>query len=169
MLEASSALNAFRKILFILLVTSFLYACGTAKTIVYEASKIDKKYNNLKVEEDKSTININKEYRDTFYNYLTTNLFNDRTINKGNDLTIKYRILQANEGNRFSRWFTGGIGNSGEATLTIEVVYLDQENKQIAKTQVEGKIGSGFFGGSFDNALEKAADDISNFTRNNFF
>ncbi len=50
-----------------------------------------------------------------------------------------------------------GIGNAGEGSLTIEVTYADQSGKQLGKIMSEGKIGSGFFGGSSDDAIEKAA------------
>lgn len=48
------------------------------------------------------------------------------------------------------------------------VHYLDSNNTELAKTQVEGQIGIGFFGGSFEEAITKGGQDIVKFTIVNF-
>lgn len=83
-------------------------------------------------------------------------------------MTIRYRFVQYNAGNQFTRWFWGGIGNAGEGTLTVEAKYFDSQGKEICVIQSEGKIGSGFFGGSFDYAMDKAAKEIVEYTKANF-
>ena len=40
--------------------------------------------------------------------------------------------------------------------------------EEIAKTRVEGRIDSGFFGGSMDSAIKKAAQDVASYTLANF-
>jgi len=73
-----------------------------------------------------------------------------------------------NPGDRLSRWFWGGIGNAGEGMVVVQVRYIDVVGKELARTQVEGRIGSGFFGGSLDDAITKAGEDIVGFTVANF-
>jgi hypothetical protein len=66
------------------------------------------------------------------------------------------------------RWFWGGIGNSGEASVTLKVDFFDPASAQLGTIQVEGRIGSGFFGGSADDTLDKATDQIVNYAVANF-
>jgi len=62
----------------------------------------------------------------------------------------------------------GGLGNMGEGSLTIETKFYDSADKELATIQTEGRIGSGFFGGSYGEALDKAAEKIAEFARTNF-
>lgn len=67
-----------------------------------------------------------------------------------------------------ARWFTGGIGNAGEASTMVEFEFLSPEGEALSKIQVEGRIGSGFFGGSTDSALKKAAREAAAYAANSF-
>ena len=86
----------------------------------------------------------------------------------GDELTLRYRFIQFEKGDQFARWFWGGIGNSGEASITTEVVFLDSSGKELAKIQSEGRIGSGFFGGTLNEAIEKMAEEVAEYTIANF-
>ncbi|HSK29843.1 MAG TPA: hypothetical protein VLA17_07755, partial [Candidatus Limnocylindria bacterium] len=61
-----------------------------------------------------------------------------------------------------------GIGNTGEGSLTVEAKFFDNADKELATIQAEGRIGSGFFGGDFSFALDKAAEKIAEYTKINF-
>jgi hypothetical protein len=52
--------------------------------------------------------------------------------------------------------------------LTLEISFLDHTGVEKAKIMSEGRIGSGFFGGSMDSAIEKVVEEISKFTVANF-
>ena len=86
----------------------------------------------------------------------------------GTALTVIYTFVSHDPGNQFARWFWGGIGNAGEGTLTVHVRYLDAEQRELASTQVEGRSGSGFFGGSFREAVTRLGEDVVKFTIANF-
>lgn len=62
----------------------------------------------------------------------------------------------------------GGLGNCGEGTLIVEASFVDASGKEVGKVKSEGRIGAGFFGGSFSNALERAAEEIAKYTAHNF-
>ena len=49
----------------------------------------------------------------------------------------------------------------GEGSLTIESKFYDSADKELSTIQTEGRIGSGFFGGSYGEALDKAAEKIA--------
>ena len=53
-----------------------------------------------------------------------------------------------------------GVRPSGPAT--------SGDAREIASTQVEGRIGSGFFGGSIEDAIRQAASDVADYTIDNF-
>ena len=72
-------------------------------------------------------------------------LYEENDFIKSDALLLEYQFLQQDEGNQFVRWFFGGIGNAGEASLTVLVTYTDVNGNQLAQTQVQGKIDSGFF------------------------
>jgi uncharacterized protein DUF4410 len=140
-----------------------LAGCGTGKTMVMEPGE-SRKASSIAVVEGQSTVTVPAEATAMFKNKLDEMLFEKGGIKKGQDVTLTYRFVQFNEGSRFKRWLTGGIGNAGEGNLTIEVTYSDGSGKQLGKIVSEGKIGSGFFGGSSDNAIEKAAEEVASYT-----
>lgn len=154
---------------FAILVAVLIFAgCGTARTFVMEPVSTKINANTVEIVEGKSTVDVPKEVTDKFHQQLEQILYDKEKFGRGSELKITYRFIQYNKGNQFTRWMWGGIGNSGEGTLTIEAVYSDVTDKQLAKIQSEGKIGSGAFGGEFDLAINKAANAIAEYTVNNF-
>ena len=95
-------------------------------------------------------------------------LLKNKSFEKGEGLHIMYHFVSKNEGSRFARWFTGGIGNCGEAKIIAKVVFKDSAGKELGSIFSEGRIGSGFFGGSSDSAVKKMAEETASFTINQF-
>ena len=60
------------------------------------------------------------------------------------------------------------MGNAGEGSLTVEAKYFDSTNKELATVNVEGRIGSGVFGGALSDAVNKAAEKVAEYTKANF-
>jgi len=148
---------------------AMLAACGTSRTIVSEAVKQKYTAATLSVQEIPSTIQVPDEVRTTMKQQLDKALFSDKTgMKPGPDLTVQYRFVQFNAGNQFARWFWGGIGNAGEASMQIEATYLDAKGQALTRTQHEGRIGSGFFGGSLSDASDRIAEEVANFVKANF-
>ncbi len=151
----------------------FLLGCGAGRTMVMTppAEKITARTVNLVEEEP--TVNVPKEVRDQFQKKLDKALFEakdgkEQTFVRGSEVELRYRFIQFNPGNQFSRYFWGGIGNAGEGTLTVEARFCNGRGEELAKIQCEGKISSGFFGGSFGLALDKAVREIVQFAEANF-
>ena len=122
----------------------------------------------VNLSEAKSTVSVPAEIKLEFEEKLKEVLFGEGGFQEGQDLNIKYRFIQFTPGNQFTRWFWGGIGNAGEGSLTIEVKYFDVADKELSVIQTEGKIGSGAFGGDLSFAIQKAAEEIANYTKVNF-
>jgi len=141
-----------------------LVSCGTARTIVTDPIEFSDHVSGINIKRSKkSSADSNQEHLARFETKLREALFKSGKYKEGGNLTLSYRFVQFSEGSRFARWFTGGIGNAGEGSLVVEVEYIIN-GKVIGKIQADGRIGSGVFGGSVDNAIEKAATEVANYT-----
>lgn len=47
--------------------------------------------------------------------------------------------------------------------MTVEARFLDSSDKELARIQSEGEISSGAFGGSFDFAIQKTAEEMAEY------
>jgi hypothetical protein len=155
----------FDKSMFIL--CFLLAACGSSKTMVLEDVGSPQQIDSYKLVEGKSTTNAPQEAKQLFYSDIETGLI-ERGYKRGDDLTIEYRFIQFNAGNRFERWMWGGLGNAGEGEITVEVIFKDHCGKELSKIQVGGRIDSGFLGGSFDCAIRNAAGEVVTYVERSF-
>ena len=152
----------------VFLIISLLIGCGAGKTLVMEPPTSKKSVSSVQIVRGESTVEVPEEVLKTLETKLSEFLYKEGGYTNGPGLTITYRFLQYNPGSQFSRWFWGGIGNAGQGSLTVEATYTDSSNQQLCKIQCEGVISSGAFGGDFSYAVEKAANEISEYTKNNF-
>ncbi len=135
------------KHLVVVLLSLVITACGTANTLVIEPADGNKRYSAVQVVEHNPTVNVPEEVITVFETELNKGIYESGAFANGNDLRLFYTFISLEEGNRLARWFWAGLGNSGEVSITIQVVYKDQDDNELAKSQVEGRICSGFFGG----------------------
>ena len=151
-----------------LLILFQLVSCGAGKTIIMEPASNRISVKSVSIIEGQSTVLVPIEVAEEFKEELSAVLFNEGDFVRGEDLTVTYRFLQYDPGDQFIRWFWGGIGEAGQGSMTIEAVFSDSSGGSLAKIQSEGEIGSGFFGGDFSFAIEKAAGEIGEYTLTNF-
>jgi len=156
------------ELLVLFLAIGSLLGCGAGKTLVMEPPTSRKSVDFVELVKGKSTVEVPEEVLKTLETKLDEFLYKEGGYKKGPGLTITYRFLQYNPGDQFSRWFWGGIGNAGQGSLTVDAMYTDSSGQQLGKIQCEGVIGSGFFGGDFSFAVEKAANEIAEYTKKNF-
>jgi hypothetical protein len=159
--------SAMRGLCVLVLVVT-LAGCGTARTLVLEPVSSSSKYPNAELIAQNPHVDVPQSVTDLLESVIRKGLYDTGAFGVGSDLRIYYTFVSHQPGDRFQRWFWGGIGNAGEGSVTIMVRYVDASDVELAKTQVEGRIGSGFFGGSIDSAIEKAGDDVVKFTVNTF-
>jgi hypothetical protein len=148
----------------------FLTACGTGRTLVMESPQ-RKAFSAATLTRADDTVTVPDEVREQFVTKMRELLYGTKDAPgpfiESAGLTIRVKVVQFDAGNQFARWFWGGIGNSGEGSMHVVADYLEGENK-LAQTQVEGRIGSGFLGGSMNEAVDKAAQEIANYAITNF-
>ncbi|MBI2352424.1 MAG: DUF4410 domain-containing protein [Deltaproteobacteria bacterium] len=150
------------------LLAFILTGCGAGRAMVMKPPDSKIRVASVEAVEGNSPVSVSADVKRAFVDKLKEYLYAGETFRPGSDLRISYRFIQYDPGNQFTRWFWGGVGNAGEGSLTVEARYLDAANKELATIQAEGRIGSGFFGGDFSFAVDKAAEKIADFTITNF-
>lgn len=158
----------FNNFLILTAILLLLQACGSNKTMVLQKPVVHNQIKSIKIISDNANVDLPENYQKIFEDTLETKLYKKQLLAKGSDLSVHYRFIQFDKGNQFSRWFLGGLGNAGEGSLTVEAIFLDRQGREIGKVHTEGKIGSGFFGGSISYAVEQAADALANYIVKNF-
>jgi hypothetical protein len=146
----------------------FLTSCCSGKTIVHEPMVIQVQLvkNQVQIFRNNDTVNISEHIKSTFEKKLSQRLYGDNLIQNALGIQLTYRFVHFDEGNRFMRYAFKGIGNVGEASLMIEVTYMGPNGVKLGRIYTEGKISNGVYGGSSDEAVEKAAMEVANYTRN---
>src|SRR4051812_8336641 len=147
-----------------------LTACGTGRTLVMESPQ-RKSFSGVTLMRADDTVTVPDEVREQFVSKMRELLYGTKEapgpFTEGAGLTIRVKVVQFDAGSQFARWFWGGIGNSGEGSMHVVADYLE-DDKKLAQTQVEGRIGSGFLGGSMSEAVDKTAQEIANYAITNF-
>jgi hypothetical protein len=145
-----------------------LAACAAGKTIVEQPSQ-KASFTAAHVVEEQSNVAVPSEVATAFKTSLGKKLYDAGKFTPGdNGLVVKYHFVQYAAGSRAERWLTGGIGNAGESSTMVKVNFQTPNGAQLGAIEVEGHIGSGFFGGSTDDALDKATDQIVAYAVANF-
>ncbi len=157
--------NGMMRIFFLLILSLLLIGCGAGRTMVLAPAETSDRFTEAEIIEDQSTVNVPSEVNSSFQAKLSQLIYGDGGFARGPGLKIKYRFIQFNPGSQFTRWFWGGIGSAGKGSMTIEAKFLDSAGKELAKIQSEGEITSGAFGGSFDFAVQKAANEVAEYAK----
>ncbi|QIM62084.1 hypothetical protein A1D29_01470 [Pasteurellaceae bacterium Orientalotternb1] len=128
----------------------------------------------------KSQNNLLKNTAKTYYSYQIKNVSNNNEIDpqianifeaelnkqlakygykSGNDITVNYRIKAYDPGNRALRIMVGF--GAGKGTLAVETTLIDSEGNNLGSVDNEVALKMGFFGGSLDSTIRKAAIDTA--------
>jgi Domain of unknown function (DUF4410) len=142
--------------------------CGVGRNMVVQAPQTRIRAASAVAAENNSPVSVPAELKSEYQSKLEKYLYGENGFQQGKELSIRYRFIQYEPGSQFGRWFSGGLGNMGEGSLTIESKFYDAAGKELATIQTEGRIGSGFFGGSYGEALDKAAEKVAEFAKTNF-
>lgn len=140
-----------------------LTACGAGKTLVLDPSHdATFRASSIRIEAESPNVDVPSEAQETFRQELSDKLYKKGGFVQGDALSLRYRFIEYDAGNRFKRWLVGGIGNAGEASIAVRVAFV-RNGEELSHIQVEGKIGSGMFGGGASNAVKKAADQAASY------
>lgn len=152
-----------------LLLALLLSGCGAGRTTILERPTMSIEATGIDILMEDPLTPMPEDLIARFARAMNAAFLDEKTgFVRGSDLKIRWRVVQFEAGSRFARWLTAGIGNAGEASMTAEVRFLTPDDIQVARIHVEGRLGSGFFGGSIDSALEKAAEEAADYAQANF-
>jgi len=156
------------KFLNLIIAAGLLYvtACASATTTVLEPSERSIKSASMAIVHGEDTVAVEDEYRAYFQTKLGEELYTEGAFINGEEMTLRYRFIQLDQGSRTKRYVLGPI--AGKGTMTIEIIYLDSAGVEVAKIHTGGEVSGGFFGGSFKSALDKAAAEAATYAISNF-
>ena len=146
-----------------------LSACATGTTTVVAPAQVGQgaTYPTLKLESATDTVTVPPQARTHFDARLNEYLYaKDSGFTPGDSLIVRYRFIQFDEGSRALRYLLGF--GAGKGTMTVEVIFLDKSQKELAKINVGGEISMGVFGGDFDEAISRAAKEVATYAINTF-
>jgi len=145
--------------------------CGAGRTMVLEAPAVRRTFASATVDNGNDAVPVPEEFRTRLTQKVREGLYGtDEKAGSFKDeagLKVFLRVVQFDQGSQFQRWFWGGLGNQGEASLHV-LAEFNEGDKNPAHIQTEGRIGSGAFGGSVNFAVDKAAAEIVEFAAANF-
>jgi hypothetical protein len=150
------------------LVMVFAFACGTGRTFVLKHPEAKLAVSSVTVSETTSLVSIPEEGKLAFRRKLEELLYGEASFERGAELNIQYYFVQYDPGNQLTRSLLGGIGKVGEGSLVVAAKFFDARNNELGSIRVEGKIDMGFLGGDFRYAIEKAAEEVVEYTILNF-
>lgn len=152
-----------------LLVTTALFTgCASSSTSISTPVKKEysKKYESFTLEEKTLGKNAPQEKKTLFENKLK-DVFQKYDYKNSSGLKIEYSFIAYDEGNQALRYFVGF--GAGEGTLKVKTTFIDSStNEVLGSIQTDGKLTMGAFGGDFDGAIDKVANDIFEFAKNNY-
>ncbi|NWF36337.1 DUF4410 domain-containing protein [Mariprofundus sp. KV] len=154
--------------LFFCLVTAsiMLAGCGSARNIVTEPTTTIYKTDVIEVTKANSTVQVPDEFVAYFDKRLRSEVH--KSFANGNKLRLEYRFISFDEGSRFKRYMGGGIGNWGQGTLLIQADFYDENGNKLSSMQTDAVISGGFFGGSFESAIDLAVEKMTEYAIANF-
>ena len=150
--------------LFMLLVFS---GCGASKLSVLDPVELTERVSSVDLRSSKNTVKIDQKVISKFEAEVREALYGELKFAKGDDIIIQYKFIQFDEGSRAKRYLTGGVGNSGEGSMTVDFTFI-KNGKEIGKIQTQGIIGSGFFGGSMDSAISSSVEGLIKYIKSTF-
>lgn len=148
--------------------TAIFSGCASSSTSIDIPVKKEysQKYDSFVIEEEVLGNNAPQDKKTIFENKLKETFVKNNYKN-ANGLKIKYSFLGYDEGNQFVRYMVGFGAGSGK--LTVRTTFIDSKTEQVlGSIETEGTLSMGAFGGDFDGAIDKVANDIYEFAKNNY-
>ena len=81
--------------------------------------------------------------------------------------SLKYKVLEYDEGNRVARIATMGLSDFGKSTLRVKAALFDGR-KMVGAWEVNSWVKGGPTGGTDEKLFERAAKEITNHLRGDF-
>ena len=140
----------------------FVAACATGTTKVEQPVTAKHSMTSVTFVKELDTVTVPDDVLAHFDKRLREYLHEEGPFEDGDQLTVKYRFTQFDQGNRALRYMIGF--GAGKGTMTIDVGFYDPQGVKLADIDVGGELSVGFFGGDIDEAVSKAAKEVAEYT-----
>ena len=81
---------------------------------------------------------------------------------RGTEMTVRYHFVGFDRGSRFGRYMLGPLG-VGEAQMVLEAQFVAPDGRILAVVRGQSDVRGGFFGGSYNTAIDKAVREIRDY------
>ena len=142
-----------------------IQACASGTTTVLSPAESGAKFSSVSIASGDDTVAVEEGLAEYYEEKLREYLYTEDGFSEGDELTIQYRFIQLDKGSRAARYIIGFGAGKGE--LTIETIFLDADGSEVARIQSGGEIAVGFAGGSFKEAVAKAAEKTADYAKDN--
>ena len=142
-------------------------SAGTGKFFVINPPDRYVKMPSISIIDSTSLVNVSRNSKVIFKKELSEALY-VKNFQRGSDFRLVYSFIYYDEGSRFLRWLGGNLFRLGKGIVKVQVKYLDSTGKELASIEAEGTIVSGWYGGSLDYAIERAAEQVAEYTIDQF-
>ncbi len=157
-----------KNLLIMLMVVITLSACGTSTSIVKQSAPDRQTLQGLSLTEIEPAIAVPEDMRQVMREQLEHALYEDKHFAQGSELTVRYRFVGYNGGNRLKRWLAEGVGHWGEGSIVVITEFVDNKGVVIATLESLGRIDSGIFGGGIKSVAARVAEDIADYASHQF-
>lgn len=124
------------------------------------------KVSSIDIAPERSTVQVAPEAVARFQKFLEDDFYYKHGFQRGNQLKLRWRFTEFDQGNRALRYFVGfGAGNG---KVVAHATFLDEKNRVVGAVEAHGRIVSGMFGGSYDTALRNCTDEINRYAEEHF-
>jgi hypothetical protein len=143
---------------------------GNARTVVTSAPTSQTRFATLKIVEDRAGATVPDDARTKFRQKLDKRFYGGGLFARGDELTLRYNFMEFEPGSQLGRLLLGVTNADSEANMTVQVIYLGADGKELSKVQVSSRLTGGVLslGGFLDQAMDRAADKVREFTEANF-
>jgi hypothetical protein len=157
------------KNLFMLAAALALSACGSGSMIVNSPAAKAMRYQSVELVYDQSTVGVPDEAAAKMKQLMAERFFSEKAVfaQAPGGLIVHYGFIGYDPGSRFARWALGGLGG-GKATMVVKARFTDGEGNQLAEITSTGELGMGVFGGTYESAMKKAANEIGTYAESHF-
>src|SRR5262249_29262004 len=102
---------------FVFAVLTLSAGCGVGRNLIVQPPQTRIRAASASAAEGNSPVGVPAEMKSEFQSKLDQYLYAENGFQRGQELRIRYRFIQYDPGSQFSRWFFGGLGNTGEGSL----------------------------------------------------
>lgn len=156
------------KILILTISIAVITGSGAASTVEVNPADQSSQLKGVTISAGNHTVEVSQKIIAQLQEKIEKGLYEENDFIKSDALLLEYKFLQQEAGNQLAKLLIGSLVKLDDASLTVLVTYTDANGNQLAQKHIHRVFESGFFGISVSKAIGNIAEDIVDFTVENF-